>query len=90
MNRIAEKWLTNASPIILLILVSILVLPAFLMATGPKPSNVGLPQKIHDPEKLQSALYALVRKADAQSKIINKWNRKARLKTAQVQAKKPK
>jgi hypothetical protein len=90
MKNIAEKLLTNAPPIILLILVSILVLPAFIMATGPKPSNVGLPQKIQDPEKLQRALYALVRKADAQSKIINNWYRKARLKTTRMQAKKTK
>ena len=90
MNKIAEKLLTNAPPIILLILVSILVLPAFLMATGPKPSNVGLHQKIQDPEKLQRALYALLQKADVQSKIINNWHRKARLETAHTEAKKPK
>ena len=87
MNKIAEKLLPNAPPIILLILVSILVLPAFIMATGPKPRNVGLPQKIQGPEKLQRALSALVRKADAQSKIMNNWHRKARLKTARMQAK---
>ena len=87
MNKIAEKLLTNAPPIILLILVSILVLPAFLMATGPKPSNVGLPQKIQDPEKLQRALYALLQKADVQSKMVNNWHRKARLETTQMQAK---
>ena len=87
MNKIAEKLLTNAPPIILLILVSILVLPAFIMATGPKPGNVGLPQKIQDPEKLQSAVYALLQKADFQSKIINNWHRKAQLKTAHMEAK---
>lgn len=87
MNKIAEKLLTNAPPIILLILLSILVLPAFIMATGPKPGNVGLPQKIQDPEKLQSAVYALLQKADVQSKIMNNWRRKARLKTAHMEAK---
>ncbi len=56
------------------------------MATGPKPSNVGLPQKIQDPEKLQRALYALLQKADVQSKIVNNWHRKARLETAHMEA----
>jgi hypothetical protein len=60
------------------------------MATGPKPSNVGLPQKIQDPEKLQRVLYALLQKAYVQSKIINNWRRTARSKTAHMEAKKPK
>ncbi len=87
MKKVAEKLLTNAPPIILLILMSILVFPAYLMATGPKQGAVGHAQEIREPEKLQRALYALLQKADVQRKIINNWHRKALLATTQVQAK---
>jgi hypothetical protein len=87
MTKIAEKFLKAVSLIILLILVSILALPASLIAAGAKPKEVGKPQRIQNPQKLENAMHTLLQKAYAQQKIINGWHRKARLETARMEAK---
>lgn len=85
MTKIAEKLLKAASLIILLILVSILALPASPIAAGAKPNGVGKPQSIQDPQRLQNAMHALLQRAYAQQKIINDWHGKARLVNAKAQ-----
>jgi hypothetical protein len=87
MKTMGQKLLTNTSPVILLILISILYFPGFSFATMPKPGPVGKPQRIEDPQRLQNAMRALLQKAYAQQKIINGWHRKARLETARMEAK---
>lgn len=90
MTKMVEKLLATASPIILLILVSIFALPAFLIAASAKSDVVGKPQRIQDPQKLQKTMHALLQKAYAQERIINNWHRKARLENAKMEAKKRK
>ncbi len=91
MTKIVEKLLATASPIILFIcLASISALPAISNAADTKLDAIGKPQTIHDPQKLQIAMHALLQKAYAQQKIINGWHRKARLEAAKVEAKKRK
>ena len=85
MTKIADKLLL-APPIILLICLAS-ILPAMSIAASLKSDVVGKPQKIHDSEKLQKAMYALVQKAQVQHKLINEWHEKARLEAKKMQAK---
>ncbi len=91
MNKIVEKMLVTASPMILPIcLASILALPAISSAASSKADVVGKPQRIQDPQKLYNVMSGLLYKAYAQQKIINDWHRKARLEAAKLEAKKRK
>jgi hypothetical protein len=86
MIKVSEKWMTVAPSIILLILSIILTVPALLMAAGSK-SDIGEPQRIQDPVKLQKAVYALLQKANVQHKLITDWHQRARLESKKMQAK---
>jgi hypothetical protein len=87
MVKVAEKWMTVAPSIILLILSIILAVPALLIAAGAKSDIVGKPQRIQDAGKLEKAMYALVQKASVQHKLINDWHQRARLESNKMQAK---
>jgi hypothetical protein len=87
MKTKTDKLLKNASPIILLILLCILVFPGCLVAAGSKSDVVGKPQRIQDPGKLQKAVYALLQKANVQHKLITDWHERARLESKKMQAK---
>ena len=87
MKNKGQKLLTNASPVILLILISILFFPGFSFASGAKPSGVGQPYRIQSPQRLQGAMHALLQRAYSQHRIINNWYRKARLAAAKMRAK---
>ncbi len=82
-----EKSLAIGPPALSLIMTFVLIFPAFLTAAGPDFSKLGQAQKFQDPVKLRRAVSSLLQKAGAQTKIINDWHRKARLKAAQTEAK---
>ncbi len=89
MKTRGQKLLTNASPAILLIVITILSFPGFSFATMPKPGPVGKPERIQ-PQKLQNLMSALLQKAYSQRKVISDWHRKARLAAAKAEANKRK
>jgi hypothetical protein len=88
MKTSGQKLLMSASPVILLILVSMLSFPGFSFAAGTKLAMVGKPQRIQDPQRLERAMHALLQKAYSQHRIIDNWYRKARLAAAKAEAKK--
>jgi hypothetical protein len=90
MKKKGRKLLMNASPAILLILISILSFPCFSFAAGTKLAMVGKPQRIQDPQRLERAMEGLLNKAYSQHRIINNWYRKAKLAAAKMQAEKSK
>ncbi|MGO9122338.1 MAG: hypothetical protein ACLQPD_32590 [Desulfomonilaceae bacterium] len=87
MTKIAEKCLTIALSVMLLILLNVLGVPALLFAVGPKSDIVGKPQRIQDSGKFQKVMYALLQKANVQHKLITDWHQMARLENNKKQAK---
>ncbi len=87
MKNNTDKLFKNASPIIMLILVCILLGSGSLFAASPKSDNTGKPQRIQDSEKLQKVMYALLQKANVQHKLITDWHQRVRLENNKKQAK---